>query len=205
MSPAALDAVTLDAYGTLVELDDHVARLRQALAEAGVERDEHAVEQAFLAEVEHYSRHKCEARDAASLTALRRGCARVFVHALGADLDFTDGFMHAIAFRPLPGVLQGLAELRARGLAVAVVSNWDCSLGERLREAGIELDVVVSCAEAGAAKPDPAIFGVALERLGVAPDRTLHVGDTAEDEQGARAAGLRFAPAPLAEVLRGWR
>ena len=33
VSPAALDAVTLDAYGTLVELDDHVARLRRALAE----------------------------------------------------------------------------------------------------------------------------------------------------------------------------
>ncbi len=205
MSPAALDAVTLDAYGTLVELDDHVTRLRQGLAEAGVDRDEHAVEEAFLTEVEHYSRHKCEARDAASLAALRRDCARVFVHALGVDLDFTDGFMNSIAFRPLPGVLQGLAELQARGLALAVVSNWDCSLGERLREAGIELDVVVSCAEAGAAKPDPAIFAVALERLGAAPGRTLHVGDTAEDEQGARAAGLQFAPAPLAEVLRGWR
>lgn len=205
MSPAALDAVTLDAYGTLVELDDHVSRLRQALAETGVERDEHAVEQAFLAEVEHYSRHKCKGRDAASLAALRRDCAGVFVDALGVDLDFTDGFMRAIAFRPLPGVLQALAELRARGLALAVVSNWDCSLGERLRQAGIELDASVSCAEAGAAKPDPAIFGVALERLGVEPSRTLHVGDTAEDEEGARAAGLHFAAAPLAEVVGEWR
>ena len=205
MSPAALDAVTLDAYGTLVELDGHVARLRQELAAAGVERNEHAVEQAFGAEVEHYSRHKCEGRDAASLAALRRDCARVFVDALGAELDFTDGFTRAIAFRPLPGVLHALAELRARGLALAVVSNWDCSLGEQLREAGIELDVAVSCAEAGAAKPDPAIFGIALERLGVEPGRALHVGDTAEDEEGARAAGLGFAPAPLAEVVDRWR
>lgn len=204
MSPAALDAVTLDAFGTLVELDDHVARLQQALAEAGVERDEHAVEQAFGAEVEHYSRHKCEAGDATSLAALRRHCARVFVDALGADLDFTDGLTGAIAFRPLPGVLEALAELAARGLALAVVSNWDCSLGERLREAGIELEVAVSCAEAGASKPAPAIFAVALERLGVEPDRTLHVGDTAEDEEGARAAGLHFAPAPLAEVVGAW-
>src|SRR5262249_46507227 len=66
LRPAALDAVTLDAYGTLVELDNHVARLRHALAEAGVERDERQVEQAFLHEVEHYSRHKCTARDAAT-------------------------------------------------------------------------------------------------------------------------------------------
>jgi putative hydrolase of the HAD superfamily len=129
----------------------------------------------------------------------------VFVDALGTDLDFTDGLMRAISFRPLPGVLDALAALRDRGLALAVVSNWDCSLGGRLREAGIELDVAVSCAEAGAAKPDPAIFGVALERLGIEPGRPLHVGDTAEDEDGARAAGLHFAPAPLAAVVDRWR
>lgn len=205
MRPAALDAVTLDAYGTLVELDDHVARLRHALAEAGVERDERQVEQAFLHEVEHYSRHKCDARDAATLAALRRDCARVFVDALGADLDFTDGLAGAIAFRPLPGVLDSVTELRARGLALAAVSNWDCSLGERLAEAGIELEVAVSCAEASAAKPDPAIFAVALDRLGVEPGRALHVGDTAEDEKGARAAGLHFAPAPLTQVVGAWR
>jgi putative hydrolase of the HAD superfamily len=200
-----LDAVTLDAYGTLVELDDHVGRLQAELAAAGVEREEHAVAEAFAREVEHYQRHKCEARDAGSLAELRRDCAAVFAGALGADLDFTDALVRAIVFRPLPGVLDALAALRARGLALAVVSNWDCSLGERLREAGIDLDVTVSCAEAGAAKPDPAIFRLALERLGVQAARTLHVGDTAEDEEGARAAGLQFAPAPLPEVVAAWR
>jgi len=205
VSPAALDAVTLDAYGTLVELDDHVGRLRRALAEAGVERDEREIERAFLREAEHYSRHKCEARDAATLAELRRDCARVFVDALGADLDFSDALAGAIVFRPLPGVLAAVGELRARGLALAAVSNWDCSLGERLAEAGIELEVAVSCAEAGAAKPDPAIFAIALDRLGIEPGRTLHVGDTAEDERAARAAGLHFAPAPLTEVVGAWR
>jgi putative hydrolase of the HAD superfamily len=201
---AALDAVTLDAYGTLVELDDHVGRLRRALAHEGVERDDASVEQAFLREVAHYARHKCEAHDEESLAALRRDCARVFVEALGAELDFAEPFQRAVAFRPLPGVLDALAGLRARGLAVAVVSNWDCSLRERLREAGVDLDVAVSCAEAGAAKPDPAIFAVALDRLGVEAHRALHVGDTAEDEEGARAAGLHFAPAPLPQVVAAW-
>jgi putative hydrolase of the HAD superfamily len=205
VSPAELDAVTLDAYGTLVELDDHVDRLRRALAEAGVERDEHAVERAFAEEVAYYSRHKCEAGDAASLAALRHDCARVFVQALGLDLEFTDAFTDAIAFRPLPGALDAIAALRAHGLALAVVSNWDCSLGERLREAGIDIDMTVSCAEAGAAKPDPAIFAVALGRLGVEPGRALHVGDQREDEAGAHAAGMHFAPAPLPEVIAAWR
>ena len=204
VSPAELDAVTLDAFGTLVELDDHVERLRAALAHAGVERDPAAVEDAFSHEARHYATHKCEARDAASLAALRRNCARVFVERLGVELDFTDAFVEAVAFRPLPGVHEAIELLRAHGLALAIVSNWDCSLPGHLERAGISVHVVVTCAEVGAAKPDPAIFHTALARLGVSAARALHVGDQLEDEAGALAAGLRFAPAPLPEVVAAW-
>ena len=95
--------------------------------------------------------------------------------------------------------------LRRRGLALAVVSNWDVGLAEHLGRVGIGalVDTVVTSAEAGAAKPDPAVFHLALERLRVAADRTLHVGDSDSDEEGARAAGLRFAPAPLAAAVQG--
>ena len=204
MNPAGLDAVTLDAFGTLVELDDHVGRLRAALAQAGVERDAPAIEDAFAHEVEYYSAHKCEARDDASLAALRRACARIFVERLGADVEFTEAFVEAIAFRPLPGVLDAIAALRAHGLALAVVSNWDSSLAAHLGKAAIRVDAVVTCAEARSAKPDPAIFQVALSRLGVTASRTLHVGDQLEDEAGALAAGLHFAPAPLPDVVAAW-
>ncbi|MGZ8693894.1 MAG: HAD family hydrolase [Gaiellaceae bacterium] len=204
MTPAELDAVTLDAFGTLVELDDHIGRLGAALRAAGVERDAAAIGDAFEHEVRHYAAHKCDARDEASLGALRRECADVFVRQLGVELEFADAFVAAIAFRPLPGVLDAIAALRGHGLALAVVSNWDCSLPGHLERAGIRVDAVVTCAEAGAAKPDPAIFRVALERLGVAPGRALHVGDQPEDEAGARTAGLRFAPAPLPEVVAAW-
>ena len=79
------------------------------------------------------------------------------------------------------------------------MSNWDETLPGRLE--AFDVDVVVSSAEAGASKPDPAIFRLALERLGVQPERTLHVGDSPADAEGAQAAGMRFAPAPLAEVF----
>ncbi|HZO62613.1 MAG TPA: HAD-IA family hydrolase, partial [Gaiellaceae bacterium] len=63
---------------------------------------------------------------------------------------------------------------------------------------------VVTSAEAGAAKPDPAPFRLALDRLGVEPGRAVHVGDEPEDEQGSGAAGMRFAHAPLATAFAGW-
>ncbi len=75
-----------------------------------------------------------------------------------------------------------------------MVSNWDCSLPEWLGPPGLlELvDGVVSSAEVGAAKPDPAPFARGLELAGVAPEDALHVGDSLEnDVAGARAAGVR--------------
>jgi putative hydrolase of the HAD superfamily len=96
-------------------------------------------------------------------------------------------------------VVDTIARLRALGLPLAVVSNWDETLPERLE--AFDVDVVVSSAEAGASKPDPAVFRLALERLGVRPERALHVGDSPADQEGARAAGMRFAPAPLAEAF----
>jgi putative hydrolase of the HAD superfamily len=50
----------------------------------------------------------------------------------------------------------------------------------------------VSSAEAGARKPDPAIFATALGLVGCEPAEALHVGDTPEEDlDGARAAGIR--------------
>ena len=92
-----------------------------------------------------------------------------------------------------------MTRLRAHGLALAVVSNWDETLPELLRL--FDVDTIATSAEAGEPKPSPAVFRLALERLGVRPERALHVGDSQADEAGARAAGLRFVPAPLENVL----
>jgi HAD superfamily hydrolase (TIGR01662 family) len=204
VDPRNLDAVTLDAYGTLVELDGHIERLRSSLAAAGADVGRAEVERAFEVEVAYYAEHKCGAADDPALATLRRDCARAFTAALGLELDFATAFADAIRFRPLPGVVEALAELRARGLALAVVSNWDCGLARELDRAGIAVDVVVTCAGAGVAKPAPGIFHEALKRLGVTARRTLHVGDDSTDKEGAAAAGLHYAPAPLADVVAAW-
>ena len=75
-----------------------------------------------------------------------------------------------------------------------VASNWDCSLPEWLRPAGIlELvDGVVTSAEVGAAKPSARVFERALAVAGVDPVQALHVGDKVDNDiEGAAAAGVR--------------
>jgi putative hydrolase of the HAD superfamily len=93
----------------------------------------------------------------------------------------------------LPGVPEALARLRAAGLILVVVSNSDGTVEDGLARLGLRhhLCHVVDSAVVGAEKPDPAIFRHALERAGVRPDRTVHVGDLyAVDVRGAWTAGL---------------
>ncbi|MFL5803745.1 MAG: HAD family hydrolase [Roseiflexaceae bacterium] len=53
------------------------------------------------------------------------------------------------------------------------------------------LDVLIVSEEAGVAKPDPAIFALALAQLGVGPAEALFIGDSPEhDLRGAAAAGM---------------
>jgi HAD superfamily hydrolase (TIGR01509 family) len=204
-SASELDAVTVDAFRTLVELADPVPALNRALARRGQERDTETTRRAFEAEVAYYVERAHEGRDFDSLLALRTDCARVFLEAAEAPLapaDFVEDFIGAFEFRTLPGAEPALRKLRSAGLALACVANWDVSLEDYLGRAGVArfFDAVVSAAEAGAQKPDPRVFKIALERLGVAPERTLHIGDDGADRDGARAAGLAFEPVPLATL-----
>jgi putative hydrolase of the HAD superfamily len=206
---AELDAVTIDGYGTLLHLTDPIPALSEALAGHGVERSEQDVRRAFRAEVGYYRPRAHEGRDPASLAALRHDCVEVFLDALGdplASAEFIRDFIAALVFEPVPGAEEVVAELRARGLRLGVVANWDCALPEQLARVGLldPFDTVVTSARAGVAKPAPAIFELALRELGVRPERALHVGDEPIDEEGARAAGLAFAPAPLATAFEGW-
>ena len=199
--------MTIDAYGTLVRLRDPAPALRAALARRGVERDDDTVRRAFAAEVEFYLERSHEGRDEASLALLRRDCAEVFLRAAGAGLDpgsFADAFVGSLVFEEEPGAAEACRALSAAALKLAVVSNWDVGLHGHLRAAGLDdlFDAVVTSAEAGAAKPSARIFERALELVGAEPERAVHVGDAEADAEGARAAGMRFEPAPLAGAAR---
>jgi putative hydrolase of the HAD superfamily len=207
MRPVELEAVTIDAYGTLVTLRDPVPALREALAARGVARTDGEVRHAFETEARYYVERSHEGRDEATLALLRRDCAGVFLGAARAELDpaeFAPAFVGSLEFAEVPGARAAVFALADAGLRLAVVSNWDVALHHHLATLGLDglLDAVVTSAEAGAPKPAPAVFELALARLGVDAAHAVHVGDSGADAEGARAAGLRFEPAPLADAAR---
>ena len=86
------------------------------------------------------------------------------------------------------------AEFRARGGRTAMLSNGVVEIVGRLRsERRLErwFDVVVASCEVGRCKPDPEIYRICLERLGLAADATLFVDDRMENLQAARDLGLQ--------------
>ncbi len=103
--------------------------------------------------------------------------------------------------RLIPGSLDGLRAIATTGVTLAIVSNSDGTLEGRLRQEaicqvgegpGVPMAIVIDSDVVGVAKPDPAIFHIALEATGVAPERALHIGDTVgADVNGALAAGVR--------------
>ena len=92
-----------------------------------------------------------------------------------------------------PGTGDALARLKRAGVRLAVVSNSDGRAATALAAGGLldEFEFVIDSGEVGVEKPDPRIFQIALDRLGVSAAEALYVGDLYEvDVVGARAAGL---------------
>jgi putative hydrolase of the HAD superfamily len=87
-----------------------------------------------------------------------------------------------------------LDELKRRGYRLGVVSNADGRVETFLEDAGLRshFELVIDSGTVGVEKPDPRIFRMALERMGIEPHEAVYVGDIYEiDVVGARAAGMR--------------
>ena len=90
-------------------------------------------------------------------------------------------------------VLPTVKMLKERQSMVGLLTNIHQGINDICKELGLEpyMDVIVSSGEAGADKPDPAIFRFALERAGVDPGEAIHVGDQyLQDVVGARNVGI---------------
>jgi putative hydrolase of the HAD superfamily len=90
-------------------------------------------------------------------------------------------------------VLPTIKLVKKRQLRTGLLSNIYRGIRDICKGLGLEpyLDVIASSEEAGADKPDPAIFRFALEQVGVEPSEAIHVGDQyLQDVVGARNVGI---------------
>lgn len=198
-------AVLFDAAGTLIRLRVPVGvAYATVAAEHGAKVHAAAIEARFRHAFGRMPPLCFPGAPPAALPALERAwwkqLVRVVldgVHFADFDAYFDHLFDHFAAGRAwelYPDVVPALEGLRARGVRMVVVSNFDARLVGICEDLGIAsfFDAIVVSARAGFAKPDPDIFHITARRAGVRAEEALHVGDSEEEDlRGARAAGMR--------------
>jgi putative hydrolase of the HAD superfamily len=207
--PRAVAAALFDAAGTLIELREPVGETYARYArEYGVDLPGWRIDDAFRRVFANAPPLVFPGIAPDAVTTLERAWWRESVRSTFLATDGTarfddfdacfdalfEAFSQTDTWRLRPGCLAMLERLRARGIAIGVVSNFDRRLPGLLARLGIAplVDTVVLPSDAGAAKPDPRIFELALARLGVTAAAAVFVGDSPDDDlRGAEATGLR--------------
>ena len=185
-------------------LFDHRRSARAALARVH-ETFAHSV--AFEAFERHHTRYLEEMHievlaGRIDLDEARRERFRRVFRALGLELTDAETSNAAAAYRSgylsarraTEGAAALLAAVHARARVAIVSNNLLEEQRDKLQFCGLEtfVDALVVSAEAGISKPDPGIFHLALERVGVAATDAVMLGDSwAADITGAKAAGIR--------------
>jgi HAD superfamily hydrolase (TIGR01509 family) len=205
---APLEAVLLDAGGTLVRLD--FEWMAETVSALGARVTAEALRRAEVEGRRRYDRSRGAAPPpgepdpppgrVGDIRAYFGGTLEAAGVGAGVVADALERFERRQAAtglwtRPMEGARAALDGLATLGLRCAVVSNSDgraeMHLGDCDMLRGIEF--VVDSHRVGIEKPDARIFRIALDRLGVPAARALFVGDIRSvDEAGARAAGTHF-------------
>ncbi|PKQ37197.1 MAG: HAD family hydrolase [Actinobacteria bacterium HGW-Actinobacteria-1] len=200
-----LKAVFFDVGNTLLAPFPSVSEVcRQVLAEAGHVHDLSAID-ALMPLVDEYYEDRYRADDTfwtdeEETSSVWVGMYSLMCRRLGIEEDAArlarrvyDEFGKPERWAVYADVLPALDRLRVLGLRLGIISNWDGRLVGLLGALGVRerVDVVLSSADVGLRKPDPRIFELACERLGVVPSEAAHVGDHHySDILGARAVGM---------------
>ncbi len=198
------EVIFLDVGDTLIRAHPSWAGVyRQGLLEAGIDIGEKDLERALLHETqtgawwttddafeptEENSWQRIVAFDRAVL-------GRAGYGSLSDDVfrRIEDAFARRSAWYVYPDVMPALDALRDNGIRLCVISNFVWGAPELIHDLELagHFEALVVSARVGFQKPNPGIFGVALERMRVDPAKAWHVGDSYRaDVGGARRVGI---------------
>jgi FMN phosphatase YigB (HAD superfamily) len=194
------DAVSLDVGGVLIVPDRRA--VNRALARAGVLHDPDRFIDGHYRAMAEIDRHRPRPEETGDYT-------RGFLRAVGtpdAQLAAGAAALAAVLRRPsvwrrrIPGAVAAARRLAAAGLRLAVTSNSDGTVAQRMRRygvmqvgdgPGVRVEHITDSGVLGVAKPHPAMFLATAEGLGLPPERICHVGDSGcYDADGAAAVGM---------------
>lgn len=192
-APERIAGCVFDAYGTLLDVHSAVRRHAAHLGEIG------AVMSAT------WRTKQLEYTWLRSLTGVHADFWQVTADALDVALELhgiddpelrkelLNGYLTLSAYPDVHGVIN---ELTRHGIRQGILSNGtDDMLAAAVAASGLDrcFDYVISIDEVGVYKPDPRVYRLAAERLGLAMDQILFVSSNCWDAIGARHSGMQVA------------
>jgi FMN phosphatase YigB (HAD superfamily) len=196
-----IKAVSFDAYGTLLHLDRPFERLAEELNRIGLQVPVEIVTKVFLKEMVYYREHHLEGNNPKNLLSLRLRCADVLFRMLAHEGFAADvsreqrlkTLMGSIHFELYEDALAALDWCAVHGLVRGVISAWDCSLLDTIKDLYPHRfsRIIVSAIE-GMEKSDGGLFLKAAEVFDVPPSQIIHIGDEVDSDLfGAEKAGMK--------------
>jgi putative hydrolase of the HAD superfamily len=195
--PERVESVLLDAGGVLLDLDYEYFRRLIAARHGEVSIEE-------LARYEAAARREIhrQVSEGGRVSETWRDYFRIMLSKAGVAVeeheDIVDSLWEAhqrfgLWTVAIDGAIETVSLLKERGLRIGVVSNAEGRVEQDLEAAGFRglFETVVDSHLVGVEKPDPKIFRIAMERMNLAPEGTIYVGDLPSvDVVGARAADI---------------
>ncbi len=151
----------------------------------------------------HYSRARSEIRNIRPITNFRRTQARLVAESMGVSEVFARVIIEKRLYqdwvrlfriiRPLPGLKNGIADLKKAGYKLGVLSDFPVQ--NKLKFLGLgDWDCSFSSESTGYLKPHPEPFLELADRLGLKPQQILYVGNSySKDIIGASSVGMKTA------------
>jgi putative hydrolase of the HAD superfamily len=201
--------IFLDAVGTLFGVKSSVGDVYAAVArQFGVDVSATALNQAFFQSFRaagspafgQIDRAEIPAREFAWWLAIatntfkQAGVLEQFADFAEFFAELYAHFATAAPWGIYPDVQSALERWQRMGVTLGVVSNFDSRLYSVLQALDLAtfFNSVTISTEVGAAKPDPQIFAIALQKHDCLPSAAWHIGDSfEEDYQAAKAIGMR--------------
>ena len=197
-----IDACVFDAYGTLFDFNSAASAARDELGDDWQRlSDLWRLKQLQYTWLRGLAQHHAEFWQVTG-DALDFALATLKIERPGLRERLMNLYLQLSTYPEVPAMLR---ELKSRGMKLAILSNGaPPMLAAVVKNSGLEdvFDAVLSVEEVGAYKPHPSVYGLAAERLHIAPERTCFLSSNGWDAFSAKAFGFkvlwcnRFGQAP---------